>query len=268
VRKNRVITAFLLLLLIITIASSVVRLNGLAQQTPDNISRGRKEQSLRKKLSAVKTKEEWDALLNQLPTADYDAPESNDPEVRNKRRAKNSHYDKQGWVVKNPDVSITLTEALYEGKEAWPLPTDQSDVIIVGEVLDRHSYLSNDKSGVYTEISIKISEVLKGDPSVMRQGGTITASRAGGVVKYPGGHKRLYLVSGEGMPSDSGQYVLFLKRDGQDEGYRIITLYQLGVDDVTPIDEGAQFEVYQGQKKSEFLTAIRDQIAKSPNPHP
>lgn len=266
-QKNRVITAFLLLLLTIIIASSVVRLNSLAQQTADKISRGRKEQSLRKRLSAAKTKQEWDALLNKLPTADYDAPESNDPEVRNKRRGKNSHYDKQGWVVKNPDASITLTEALYEGKEAWPLPTDQSDVIIVGDVLDRQSYLSNDKSGVYTEFSIKISEVLKGDSALIRSGNSIAASRAGGVVKYPGGHKRLYLVSGEGLPLDGGQYVLFLKRDGQDEDFRVLTLYQLGSDDVTPIDEGAQFEVYRGQKKSEFLITIRDQVTKTSNSH-
>lgn len=266
-QKNRVITALLFLLLIIIIASSIVRLNGLAQQTPDNGARDRKDQSLRKRLSAVKTNQEWDALLNNLPTADYDAPEPDDPVERNKRKVKGSHYDKQRMVVKNPDLSVTLTEVTYEGKEAWPLPTDESDLIVVGEVHDRQSYLSNDKSGVYTEFSISISEVLKGDSALISQGHTITASRAGGVVQYRGGHKRLYLVSGEGLPLDGGQYVLFLKRDGEDKNYLILTLYQLGTDGVTPIDEGSQFEIYRGLKKPDFLNTIQDKISKAPNSH-
>jgi hypothetical protein len=206
--------------------------------------------------------------LNKLPTADYDAPEPDDPVERDKRKVKGSHYDKQGMVVKNPDLSVTLTEVTYEGKEAWPLPTDQSDVIIVGEVQDRQSYLSNDKSGVYTEFSFSISEVLKGDSALISQDHPITASRAGGVVRYRGGHKRLYLVSGEGLPLDGGQYVLFLKRNGEDKNYLILTLYQLGADGVTPIDEGPQFEVYRGQKKPEFLHTLQVEISKPPNSHP
>ena len=259
-QKDRLTTAFLLLLLIFLIASSVTRLNSLGQQSITNVPKGSKEQSLRKKLSAVKNEQERDALLSKLPTADYSAPESNDPGVRDKRRVKNSRYDRRAMVVKNPGTSITLTEVFYEGKENWPLPTNQSDLVIIGEVQGRHSYLSNDKSGVYTEFTISVNEVLKGDPAQVSRGSTITASRAGGVVHYPNGHKRLYLVSGEGLPLEDGQYVLFLKRDGEDQNYLVLTMYQLGADDVTPIDEGVQFDPYRGQKKSDFLKRIQDQI--------
>jgi hypothetical protein len=262
-RKDRIITAFLLLLLTVIISSSVTRLNIIGQQTPAGAPTGDKEQSLRKKLSAVKTKQDWDDLLDKLPTADYDAPESGDPVIRDKRRVKNSHYDKRGLVVRNPDTSITLTEVLYEGREVWPLPAGESDVVVVGDVRDRQTYLSNDKSGVYTEFTISVSEVIKGDPARVTQGGTITASRVGGVVRYSNGHKRLYLVVGEGLPLDGGQYVLFLKGDEQGQTYTVLTMYQLGPDGVTPIDEGIQFEPYRGQEKSEFLKTIRDKITKS-----
>ena len=105
--KDRIITAFLLLLLTVIIASSVTRLEGMGQQTPSGEPKVGKGQSLRKELSAVKTKREWDDLLSKLPTADYDAPEPNDPEMRAKRKIRNSRYDKRGMVVKNPDSSVT-----------------------------------------------------------------------------------------------------------------------------------------------------------------
>lgn len=260
-QKDRITTAFLLLLLIIVIASSVARWNSLAQKPPNGVPKSNREHSLRKKLSAVKSKQEWDAVLNKLPTADYTAPESNDPEARHKRRVKNSRYDKRAMVVSDPDTSITLTEVVYEGKEHRPLPIRESDIVIIGEVQDRNSYLSNDKSGVYTEFSVSVDELLKGDQAQVNLGSIITASRFGGVVQYPNGHKRLYLVSGEGLPLDPGRYVLFLKRDEQAQSYLVLTMYQLGLDDVTPIDEGVQFEPYKGQKKSEFLTMLQNRIA-------
>jgi hypothetical protein len=265
-QKNRVITVFLLLLLTAIVASSVTRLRSLSQQPSHPTPTTNKARSLSEKLAAVKTKQEWDALLNQLPTADYDAPEPNDPETRNRRRTKNSHYDKRGIVAKNPDPSITLTQVHYEGQEKWPLPTSESDVVIVSEVRDRQSYLSNDKSGVYTEFTVSVAEVLKGDPAQISQGMTITASRAGGVVRYPGGHKRLYLVSGDGLPLADGQYVMFLKSSGQDQDYRVLTMYELGPDGVNPLDEGGQFEAYRGQKNSDFIKAIKDKIATTSQP--
>lgn len=235
----------------------------MGQQNLDQASTGKHDQSLRKKISAVKTEQEWNELLSQLPTAEYDSTEPSDPDKRVQRKIKNRHYDKRGMVVKNPDTSITLTEVLHEGKERWPLPTSDSDVILIGEVQDKQAYLSNDKSGVYTEFTISVTEVLKGDLPQTDQNNTITASRMGGIVHYPNGHKRLYLVSGEGLPLDSGQYVLFLKASEQDQTYDILTMYQLKMEGVIPIDEGKQFETYRGQKKSQFLKAIQDEIAKS-----
>ena len=261
--KDRITTAFLILLLTVIIASSVTKLNSLGRQAPAGVPKVGKGRSLRKGLAAVKTKHEWDALLDELPTADYDAPEPADPEVRDRRRAKNSRYDKKGMVSRDSDTSVTLTDVLYEGREAWPLPTDESDFVLVGDVRDRQTYLSNDKSGVYTEFTIGVSDILKGDPQRISRGDTITASRTGGVVRYPNGHRRLYLVVGEGLPLEGGQYVLFLKSDEQGQNYTVLTMYQLGLDGVTPIDEGVQFEPYRGQEQSEFLKTIRDKITRS-----
>lgn len=264
-RNNRTITAFLLCLLSVIVASAFTRLHSMGQQAGAVRGGG---QSLRRKMGAVKNKQEWDELLSKLPAAGYNAPEPDDPEAREKRRVKNSHYDKRSLVVRNPDTSINLTEVTYEGNERWPLPTEQSDAVVVGNVRDRQSYLSNDKYGVYTEFTVSVDDVLKGNPARIHKGDMITALRQGGVVQYPNGYKRLYLVSGEGLPLDSGQYLMFLKSDGRNENYFILTMYQLDAEDVTPVDEGAQFEPYVGLKKADFLRTVQDKIANSSQPLP
>jgi hypothetical protein len=79
-------------------------------------------------------------------------------------------------------------------------------------------------------------------------------------VRYPNGHKRLYLVTGEGLPLEGGQFVLFLKGDAQGGNYTVLTMYRLEADKVVPVDEGRQFESYTGQTQSEFIKVIRDKI--------
>jgi hypothetical protein len=142
--------------------------------------------------------QEWEELLDRLPEADYNAPDTSDPEQPSRRRAKNSRHDKKGLVVKDSGTRIMVTDVLHEGKERWPIPAGESDAILVGEVQGRRTFLSNDKSGVYTELTVEVVEVLKGDPSQLILGGKITAERTGGVVRYPNGHRRLYL--GEAVP--------------------------------------------------------------------
>jgi hypothetical protein len=87
-RKDRFITTFLLLLLAMIITSSVARLHGLGQQPTLPKPTAGRAHSLGKQLSAVKTKQEWDALLSKLPTVDYEAPESNKAENLEQRRVK------------------------------------------------------------------------------------------------------------------------------------------------------------------------------------
>jgi hypothetical protein len=262
-QNKRAITLFLIILLSITIVASTRRLANSINQTTNPESPSQTRPPLRKRISSVKTKEQWEEeVLNQLPAADYDAPQPSDPENRARREGISRHYDKRGHVVKNPDTAITMGIALYEGRESWALPAAESDAILVGTLKDARAYLSNDKSGVYMEFTVLVDEVVKARGEArIAPGGTVSASREGGVVRYSNNYRRLYLVSGEDLPLVGEQYLLFLKSLGPEQGYGILTAYRLMAGIVAPLDGGPQFETYGGLRRDAFLKVVRDEIA-------
>src|SRR5215207_201539 len=181
-QNKKAVTLFLIILLSITIVASTRRLANSINQATNPESPSQTRPSLRKRISSAKTKEQWEEeVLNQLPSADYDAPQPADPENRARREGISRHYDKRGHVVKNPDASATMSLALYEGREHWALPAAESDAILVGTLKDARAYLSNDKGGVYTEFTLLVEEVVKArEDARIAPGGSVSASREGG----------------------------------------------------------------------------------------
>ncbi|MCA1850597.1 MAG: hypothetical protein LC672_06020, partial [Acidobacteria bacterium] len=166
---------------------------------------------------------------SRFPIADYAAPEPADPEQRAKRRAKGSRYDKRGVI---PPPHYKNKGAGVQEHNDWdrgfpPLPVAQSDAVVIGEIVNAQAYLSNDKSGVYSEFSLRVDEVLKSGPSQFAPGGSVIAEREGGRVKYPDGEVALFTIVGQNMPLAGRRYVLFLKSNGDGQGYRILTGYEL-----------------------------------------
>jgi hypothetical protein len=144
------------------------------------------------------------------------------------------------------------------------IPAEQSTAVIIGEVQESKAYLSNDKSGVYTEVLIRIDEVLKSDGSIgLVAGNAISADRPGGIVRYPNGHERLYRIFGLNMPQIIGRYVLFLNKGEGDINYRIVTGYELKAAGVVPLDVAPKFDAYRGMEAGMFLKAVRKAIAHS-----
>ena len=79
-------------------------------------------------------------------------------------------------------------EPLPLSSHAWirlpALPFEQSNVISLGKVTDRHAVLTDDRLGVYSEFSISVSEIFKDDLNPFFIGQVITASRPGGAVAF------------------------------------------------------------------------------------
>jgi hypothetical protein len=102
-------------------------------------------------------------------------------------------------------------------------------------VVDAQAYLSDDKTGVYSEFSIRIDEVFKNDslkPGF--PGGLVVAERYGGRVRFPSGRVTFYGNRDQGMPRLGGRYVFFLERD--DQQYSILTAYELSSGRIYPLD--------------------------------
>jgi hypothetical protein len=211
-------------------------------------------------------------IADQLPIADAIAPEPIDPDKRARKRTKGKRYDNSG--------SEPIKEAPYPYQRTWSthwwkglpaIPTTQSDIILIGEIMDAQAYLSNDKTGIYSEFTVRATEVLKNDGNAsLYPGSTITVERFGGAVKFPSGVIQRYKTRNQRMPLTGSQYVLFLKRTDQEQDFSIITGYELREQRVIPLDgsgiedgEKLPFDDYQGADVPSFLKTVRDAIAQS-----
>lgn len=217
---------------------------------------------------------------SQYPVADYEAPEPSDPQERALRRARGSRYNGRG--------SLETGGCLQQGPEpmdclvmhqlpdsAWqPFPVSQSDVILIGQALDAHAYMSPDKWGVYSEFTLSISEVLKGnEKSAYPLNEPITVLREGGQVRYPSGKTILFAIANDGMPRIGAKYLCFLKRHEEENDYALMKAYELRGGSVYALDRINVFQkseesqspcgIYEGMDQTAFLKKVRDAMKGS-----
>ena len=206
------------------------------------------------------------------PAVSYDVSEIPDADKRAKRQAKNARHDKK-FLVTKPSAADGEINRINDWEVGFPaLPADRSDLIVIGTVIDAQAYLSNDRTGVYSEFTTQIEKVLKGNgSSPVAAGGAITAERVGGRVKMPSGHIQQYGISRQGMPKKGGRYLLFLKDGGQEQNFSILTGYELRNDRVFPLDgvdpadgdKVPQFAEYEMAGEQAFLKIVQAEIDKS-----
>lgn len=216
----------------------------------------------------------------QILVADYAAPESADSEKRAKRRARGKRYDGQSWVMEPHPQSGSGTSGRIDSwmGEVPAFPTESSEAVVIGQTSDAQAYLSNDKSGVYTEFTIQVDEILKNDIIVpLTIAETVAAQREGGRVRFPSGRTQEYKTHYQHMPRTGRRYLFYLKRNDDGQAYYIRTGYELRAGRVYPLDgvnmnKGAselpQFAAYKDAEEVAFLNAVRDAIAKSPAASP
>jgi len=151
------------------------------------------------------------------------------------------------------------------------LPVEQSNAVVVGKVTDRRAVLMEDKHGIYSEFSIKISEIFKDDLNGFFIDQVITASRVGGAVRYPSGKIQKYTVSLVNYPQQNKVYVLFLKRDELGD-YSILTGYEVNGNVVQPLDgkrtlpknePDLQFGIYRGVSLESFRNDLQKALKQT-----
>lgn len=240
------VTTFAVLLLTVTTATKVTSHN---------------TQEVDKQLEKQAKHERWLERRRQYPVTDFETPEPANSEKHFKRAKKSRHYEKSGFAIKDMSPRIS-EESLFSdwSSHVAALPATESAAIITGEVLTANAYLSNDKSGIYTEFTIRIDGILKGNNSSLTLGSVISVDRAGGFVRYPNGHKRLYRIEGQNMPRVGIRYTLFLAASDQNDNFHILTGYELAVGKVSPLDEPTQMKVYEGIDEAGFVKAVREAI--------
>jgi hypothetical protein len=205
-----------------------------------------------------------------LPVVAFEAQEPTDVKTLAKRKFKASRYDRQSSqpIQEAPLVSSRLWSSHWaDGLPA--LPVDSSDVVLLGGVLDAKAYLSNDKTGVYSEFNVQVAAVFMDSKPPIYPGSVVSLERFGGAVRFPSGAIQRYETAGQGMPRVGGRYLFFLKRI-EEADFTILTGYELDGETVVPLDgavveEGNgkyPFDKYRGFDVSTFLQMVRAEVSQ------
>lgn len=149
------------------------------------------------------------------------------PESDGSRQAKNVRYNGGGC-----DLTTPGQECFFEQYElAVPLiPIKESTVVFVGEVNDVQSYLSADRTHIYTEITFRVEELLKSpERFILPPTHTLIADQLGGTIKL---HSGRILHDGTragyiGKPRIGARYVVFLTPIHEDKDFEILVAYEL-----------------------------------------
>lgn len=240
-KTNRLIWGLTALIVLITIAVSFGTMSSYSQkETPkerDNAGFGD---------------------LNKYPVVDYNAPEPENVAEREERRLKNKRYDKYLLVAKEPHPETAVTIASDAETLPSAIPFAESNLIITGEIINSKASLSNDKSGVYSEYTVRILTILKEDNQKKWQTNElITIDRAGGVVQYPSGQKVLYMNDWQELPEVNARYVFFLNyEDAKNPNYKLLTAYRLENNKVTALDNHPDFREFNGKSETDFINLV------------
>ena len=237
------------------IAMALTGLHGQTRETPNN-----KEQP-----NALKVKED------KLPTVNFDTPEPSNANEKARRNARGKRFD-GSLRVAEPHPEAGAKGILDSGMQSLPaLPVDASDAIVIGDITNAQAYLSPDKTGVYTEYTVRVDQVLKqSSAAAIVTGGFVDAQREGGRVRFPSGRVQSYITHYQGVPVTGRKYVLFLKRNEQADVFTILTGYEQRDGHVYPLDgvdlpQGAteipQFAAYKGVDEVTFSKALRSALA-------
>jgi hypothetical protein len=217
--------------------------------------------------------------VDYIPLVDYDPSKSTDrstvdEQMKARRQAVGNRHDKQFLVKRSASTNGLPVLTLSHWNESLPaLPAALSDSVVLGEVTGAEAHLSNDKSGVYSEFTVLVQEVLKDNRSTpVFPGDVITTERRGGRVRVPSGRIIRYGIAGQDMPRQGQRYLFFLKTNEQQ--YSIVTAYQLVSGRVRPLDgQNAPSppglvmswagDAYEGADAARFLDEVKNAIAES-----
>lgn len=247
-KSNRIIWGLVSLVVLTTFAISLGTMRGHSQQDNSKKQDNKRQEDLKK-----------------YPIADYDAPESENAIEQNKRKLKNKRYDKRTGLVSDELPVAEDEEVLFTTHfdSTAGLPVNESELVVIGEVLDAKAYVSTNKKVVYSEFAIRVNEVLKNNSSNIAQNSLISVDREGGAVRYKNGKKRLSIIGGYAMPRIGGRYVLFLKNLEKSPNYEIITGYELKLDGIANRHGDEQFRIYREMSETAFIKEVRKAIAQS-----
>ncbi|HXG64104.1 MAG TPA: hypothetical protein VNO70_03295 [Blastocatellia bacterium] len=205
---------------------------------------------------------------NKIPVAIDAISKITEPAELNLRIKRNSRYDNRHYRPLNELPSEAQVH--FISNHWWvdlpAIPAVESDAVVLGKVIDAKGYLSNDKTGAYSEFTVHVKDVLKNHASnPLVPSNLIVAEREGAIVKTRFGNTVHMGIAGQRMPQIERDYVFFLKYISEAQTYHIITGYEIRKERIFPLDKDIeQFAAYKGHSKTAFLEEVRQAIINPP----
>jgi hypothetical protein len=159
-----------------------------------------------------------------------------------------------GTLVGTESTSATIIDSIVVSDGAPGI----SPALVIGTVLGGNSFISKNRTAVYSDYQVRVDEVLKrGAAKTLAVGDQLVASRPGGAIQFPSGHRGYFLIHGQGFPEIGSQYVLYLWKPVPNQPvWEIISGYQLKSGRVYALDEVNE-RSYDGMSESVFLDLVK-----------
>jgi hypothetical protein len=205
----------------------------------------------------------------QFPTARYDEPEEQDIARRARRQLAGKRYENAGGLVESTLPIAEDEERVLQTDEYLSvpaIPVKESELIVIGTVLEAAAHLSNNKKTVYSEFTVQIEEILRDTTGNIKKEGSVTVDREGGYVEYINGLRRLHRIAALSMPQVGGKHILFLRNRDKSPHYEIINGYELKEDGVRVLTHSPETIPYFGMDQTVLLSKVRKALSEASQP--
>lgn len=229
-------------------------------------------------MTRPRSKATWNQSSKQSDVVD-EVREPSDPHDRALRRTKNKRYNTGGADLTARDGQLRQQEERERFVEHYWLrdqslfPASEADIVILGTLVRAQPYLSTDRSSIYTELTIRVEEVIKSYPQTAAAvNANLVIDRLGGALRLASQQiVRLDLPNqGPGRLRDGERYVLFAKNTHEGLDLEMLTGFELRASQVYGLvsDGGVSFRSRRGvpenlAQEEPFLEAMRKAVKLS-----
>lgn len=195
--------------IIISLVVSVVFALGAWAQNPPQTQRGQPDKDLGKRKPSRHSGLPVVGEFQRQPESDADEARRKVREDQYENDATRAHapISDPGTLAGTESTSATIIDSMVVSDGAPGI----SPAVVIGTVLGGNSFISKNRTAVYSDYQVRIDEVLKqGAAKTLAVGDQIVASRPGGAIQSPSGHRGYFLILGQGLPEIGSRYVLYL----------------------------------------------------------
>ncbi len=252
--------------ILVVVTTSLLIINGQQKE----ITKGSSDQKTPATLEQV----------TEMPVVAFEnaKQEARNPSRETKNRRHNSPVSPEGLKrpALNENAEPLLLDLPLTHQRTEPAIPVASNLIVIGSIEEAKAYLSSDETTVYSEVTIRVGQTLKGEVRYgLVDGATLTAERTGGGVRFASGKIVRRGALGKNIPIKGSRYLLFLNEIKEAEGFSIVTGYKLQNGSVFPLDgvggtdggfsQFAAYKTYKNAAESTLIEDVRKAVAEEAN---